>query len=52
MSAIRIFFRLPAENRLGDRAGEPAIFLQQSVGDVLIEAEAGGDRAGEGGEAA
>ncbi len=44
--------RLPAKNWLRDRAGEPAILLQKTVGDVFVETEAGGDRAGEGGEAA
>ena len=33
-----------AEDRLGDRAGEPAVGLEQPVGAVLVEAELRGDR--------
>ena len=43
---------LLAEDRFGDDAGELAIFLDQDVGAVFVEAEDGGDAAGEDGETA
>ncbi len=43
---------LLAEDRFGDDAGKLAIFLDQDIGAVFMEAEDGGDAAGEDGEAA
>ena len=48
----RIDLGLLAEDRFGDDAGQDAVFFEQDVGAVFVEAERGGDAAGEDGEAA
>ncbi len=44
--------RLLAEDGFGDDAGELAVFLDQHIGAVLVEAKDGGNASGEDGEAA